>query len=75
MQVSDVASIASRAAANAQASLGPNAEIIFTADCTIDFNSAAWRNMSRKEKNRASAAASRARREAYTESLEDQVSS
>ena len=50
-----------------------SADAVLTADCTIDFTSAAWKAMSRKEKNRASAAASRARREAYTESLEDKV--
>ena len=49
-----------------------SADVIFCAD-GIDFNSRAWKMMSRKENNRASAAASRARREAYTESLEIKV--
>ena len=50
-----------------------SADLVMTAECTIDFTSAAWKSMSRQEKNRASAAASRARREAYTQSLEDKV--
>ena len=58
--------------ASGKSSRSSSADIIFCAD-GIDFNSRAWKNMTRKEKNRASAAASRARREAYTESLEDKV--
>ena len=57
-----------------KSSRSSSADVIFCAD-GIDFNSRAWKMMSRKEKNRASAAASRARREAYTESLEDKVCS
>ena len=56
-----------------KSSRSSSADVVFCAE-GIDFNSRAWKNMSRKEKNRASAAASRARREAYTESLEDMVS-
>ena len=37
------------------------------------LDAAAWKALTRKEKNRQSAAASRARREAYTESLEAKV--
>lgn len=76
----DVAGTASSSQAAAAAdgvsgeksSRSSSADVIFCAD-GIDFNSRAWRMMSRKEKNRASAAASRARREAYTESLEVKV--
>ena len=63
---------ASEALAGGKSSRSSSADVIFCAD-GIDFNSRAWKMMSRKEKNRASAAASRARREAYTESLEDKV--
>lgn len=70
--------LASAAAAACTATSGKSsrtssADVVFCAE-GIDFDSRAWKNMSRKEKNRASAAASRARREAYTESLEDMVS-
>ena len=64
---------AASTASGGKSSRSSSAEVVFCAD-GIDFNSRAWKNMSRKEKNRASAAASRARREAYTESLEDMVS-
>lgn len=64
---------AARTASGEKSSRSSSADVVFCAD-GIDFNSRAWKNMSRKEKNRASAAASRARREAYTESLEDMVS-
>ncbi|KAA6426159.1 MAG: hypothetical protein FRX49_04011 [Trebouxia sp. A1-2] len=60
---------ASEALCGDKSSRSSSADVIFCAD-GIDFNSRAWKMMSRKEKNRASAAASRARREAYTESLE-----
>lgn len=63
---------AARTASGEKSSRSSSADVVFSAD-GIDFNSRAWKNMSRKEKNRASAAASRARREAYTESLEDMV--
>ena len=65
--------VSSAAASGDKSSRSSSADIIFCAD-GIDFNSRAWKNMTRKEKNRASAAASRARREAYTESLEDKAS-
>ena len=39
------------------------------------LDAATWKALTRKEKNRQSAAASRARREAYTESLEAKVGS
>ncbi len=63
-----------QAPSGGKSSRSSSADVIFCAD-GIDFNSRAWKMMSRKEKNRASAAASRARREAYTESLEDKVRS
>lgn len=71
--VSAGAVAAARTASGGKSSRSSSADIVFCAD-GIDFNSRAWKSMSRKEKNRASAAASRARREAYTESLEDMVS-
>ncbi|DBA87295.1 TPA: hypothetical protein ACH3X1_004353 [Trebouxia sp. C0004] len=66
------AAAASEALCGDKSSRSSSADVIFCAD-GIDFNSRAWKMMSRKEKNRASAAASRARREAYTESLEHKV--
>lgn len=63
------------ASSSAADSSDKSVEMLLTAECTIDFSSAVWKAMSRKEKNRASAAASRARKEAYTESLEDKVGS
>ena len=68
------AAAASEAICGDKSSRSSSADVIFCAD-GIDFNSRAWKMMSRKEKNRASAAASRARREAYTESLEHKVPS
>ena len=65
---------ASSTGSGGKSSRSSSTDVIFCAD-GIDFNSRAWKNMTRKEKNRASAAASRARREAYTESLEDKVRS
>lgn len=67
------AAAAACTASGGKSSRSSSADVVFCAE-GIDFNSRAWKNMSRKEKNRASAAASRARREAYTESLEDMVS-
>lgn len=66
------AAAASEVLCGDKSSRSSSADVIFCAD-GIDFNSRAWKMMSRKEKNRASAAASRARREAYTESLEHKV--
>ena len=66
------AAAAACTASGDKSSRSSSADVVFCAE-GIDFNSRAWKNMSRKEKNRASAAASRARREAYTESLEDMV--
>lgn len=66
------ATAAACTASGGKSSRSSSADVVFCAE-GIDFNSRAWKNMSRKEKNRASAAASRARREAYTESLEDMV--
>ena len=71
-ETSSGAAAASATASGGKSSRSSSADVIFCAD-GIDFNSRAWKNMTRKEKNRASAAASRARREAYTESLEDKV--
>lgn len=68
------AAAAACTASGGKSSRSSSADVVFCAE-GIDFNSRAWKNMSRKEKNRASAAASRARREAYTESLEDMVRS